>query len=234
MTNELRARVFFAATSVIVGFALILQLFLSITAKSGAGSFESTPDRIINFFSFFTVLSNVTVAATTGLLAIRLNRRSTLFRTLRLDGLIGICVTGVVFHLTLAQLQELTGWAAFADFLLHSLSPILCAVGWLLFGPRGHLSRRIVVLGVIAPICWLGYALIRGPLTQDRFGSDYYPYPFLNVPEHGYPVVLINASLVAGLFLAISFGALALDQRLRGVRYSVVDDPIGATASSNP
>ena len=234
MTDERLARAFFAGTSVAVTSALILQLCLSITAENGAGSFASTPDRIVNFFSFFTVLSNITVATTTGLLAIRLDRRSTLFRTLRLDGLIGICVTGVVFHLTLAQLQELTGWAAFADFLLHSLSPILCAVGWLVFGPRGHLSRRIVVLGVIAPICWLGYALIRGPLTQDRFGNDYYPYPFLNVPEHGYPIVLINASLVAVLFLAISFGALGLDRRLRGVRYSEVDDPMGATASSNP
>jgi hypothetical protein len=234
VTNERLARAFFAATSMTISFALILQLCLSITAESGAGSFESTPDRIVNFFSFFTVLSNITVAITTALLAIRLDRRSTLFRTLRLDGLVGISVTGVVFHLTLAQLQELTGWPAFADFLLHTASPILCAAGWLVFGPRGHLSRRVVTFGVIAPICWLVYALIRGPLTQDRFGNDYYPYPFLNVPEHGYPVVLINAALVALLFLAISYGALALDRRLKGLRYSDTDEPLGATASSKP
>ena len=216
MNDDRLARAFLGATSAIVTAGLVLQLGLSVTAESGAGYFESTPDRIVNFFSYFTVLSNIAVAATTGLLAVRLDRRSTLFRTLRLDGLVAIAVTGVVFHLTLAQLQELTGWDAVADFVLHTLSPILCVVGWLVFGPRGALSRRVVLLGVIAPVCWIVYALVRGALVQDRFGNDYYPYPFMNVPEHGYPAVLVNVCLVAALFLAISFGALWLDRRLSG------------------
>jgi len=67
VTSERTARVAFGLTSAIVTFGLALQLGLSITAPSGDGSFESTPDRIWNFFSYFTVLSNVTVAATTGL-----------------------------------------------------------------------------------------------------------------------------------------------------------------------
>lgn len=92
-----------------VTFGLVLQLALTITADTGAERFDTTGGRIVNFFSFFTVLSNVAVAATTGILAVRLDRRSTLFRVLRLDGIVGIAVTGVVFHLTLAQLQELTG-----------------------------------------------------------------------------------------------------------------------------
>ncbi len=218
MDDRRLARIFFGSTSAIVTAGLVLQLYLSITAESGEGSFELTPARVVNFFSFFTVLSNITVAATTGMLAARLDRQSTLFRTLRLDGLVAIAVTGVVFHLTLAQLQELTGWDALADAVLHTVSPILCVLGWLVFGPRGALSRRIVLLAVIAPVAWLAYALVRGSLVQDRFGDDYYPYPFLNVPEHGYSVVLINAALVAVLFLVISLGALALDRRLRGVR----------------
>jgi hypothetical protein len=40
----------------------------------------------------------------------------------------------------------------------------------------------------------------------------------MNVGVHGYPVVLLNVSLVAVLFLAVSFGALALDRRLPGPR----------------
>lgn len=218
VANDRAPRMAFGLTSAIVAFGLALQLGLSITAAPDVGAFESTPDRIVNFFSFFTVLSNIAVAVTTGLLAVRLDRRSTLFRTLRLDGVIAIAVTGVVFHLTLAQLQELTGWNAFADFLLHTLSPILTGLGWLLLGPRGQINRRIVVAAVIAPVCWIVYALVRGALVQDRFGNDYYAYPFMNVQEHGYPVVLINVSIVAVLFLGIAFGALALDRRLPGVR----------------
>ena len=77
------ARAFFGATSLIVTFGLILQLGLSITAGSDEGyfPFDARPDR--QLLHYFTVLSNIAVAATTGLLAIRLHRRSVLFRTLR-------------------------------------------------------------------------------------------------------------------------------------------------------
>ena len=66
---------------------------------------------------------------------------------------------------------------------------------------------------------------VRAGLHGPKWGAgreshepSHYPYPFLDVPEHGYPVVLVNAALMAVLFLAISFGALALDRRLPGMR----------------
>lgn len=40
----------------------------------------------------------------------------------------------------------------------------------------------------------------------------------MNVQQHGYLVVLLNAALVAALFLGIGAGAVRLDQRLFGVR----------------
>lgn len=226
MRSVTTTRILFAATSAIVTAGLVLQLAISVTSDTGSELFASTPDRIVNFFSFFTVLSNVAVAVTIGLLAVNPTRRSTLFRVLRLDGVVAIAVTGVVFHLTLAQLRELTGWNAVADFILHTLSPTLGVVGWLVLGPSLQITTRVVRLSVIAPVIWLGYALVRGTLVQDRFGNDYYAYPFINVQEHGYPVVLVNVALVAGLFLALSFGAMALDTRLGQVR--------GAAASDQP
>lgn len=218
MRDERSARLFFGATSAIVTFGLVLQLILAITKESGAGAFESTPARIVNFFSFFTVQSNILVAVTTGLLARNLDRRSTVFRVLRLDAVICIAVTGVVFHLALSSLQELTGWDALADLILHTLSPILCPLGWLLFGPRGQLTPRVVKLAVIAPVCWLGYALAYGAVVEDRNGNDYYAYPFMNVEVHGYAVALLRCAVVAVLFLGLAFGALALDRRVSGVR----------------
>ncbi len=105
MTDTRVVRAFFGATSLIVTFALVLPLFLSVTRGSDEGSFTATPDRI---------------------------------------------------------------------------------------------------------------TLVRGAFVLDRLGN--YPYPFMNVGVHGYPLVLLNVLLVAVLFLAISFGALALDRRLPGVR----------------
>lgn len=208
------ARIWFGVTSVAVTFGLVLQLILVIAADSGKGSFEATPARILNFFSFFTVQSNIAVAITSGMLAQRRSRPSTVFRVLRLDAVICIAVTGVVFHLALASLQELTGWDALADGILHTLSPIVCVLGWLIFGPRNQLDTRIVRLAVVAPLCWLVYALLYGAVTTNRYGHHYYAYPFMNVEMHGYVVALLRCAIVAGLFLGLAFGALFLDQRL--------------------
>lgn len=217
MGDERKARLYFWLTSAVVSLGLVLQLVLVMSSESGAGSFESTPARLVNYFSFFTVQSNILVAITTGLLARNLDRRSTLFRVLRLDAVICITVTGVVFHLALASLQELTGWDALADFLLHTLSPIACLLGWLLFGPRRQLTKRTVRLSVIAPLCWLAYALVYGAVATDRHGNDYYAYPFMNAQAHGYVLALLRCGLVAILFVSVAFGALALDRRLPGL-----------------
>lgn len=223
MSQNDRARWLFGITSAIVTFGLVLQFVLTVTKPSDEGIFESTPARILVFFSFFTVLSNILVAATTGLLAVDLDRRGTLFRVLRLDAVICITVTGVVFHLALSDLQELTGWDKVADLLLHTLSPILCPLGWLLFGPRGQLNPRIVILAAVGPVCWLGYALVLGASLDDRNGNDYYAYPFMNVELHGYAVALVRCAIVAVLFLGLACGALVLDRRLSGA--AVVEAP---------
>jgi hypothetical protein len=163
-----------------------------------------------------SVQSNILVAVTTGLLALNLDRRSTGLRVLRLDAVICIAVTGVVFHLALSSLQELTGWDGGRRLPPSHPLADLGVLGWLLFGPRRQLSARIVRLAVIAPVCWLSYALVYGAIAKDRNGNDYYAYPFMNVQEHGYAVALFRCALVALLFLGLAVGMLALDRRLPG------------------
>lgn len=138
----------------------------------------------------------------------RLERASTTFRVFRLAGLVAIVITFVVFHLTLARLQDLHGAAATADQLLHTVVPILAVLGWLAFGPTGMASWRIAGLAVLFPVCWVVFALVRGALI------DFYAYPFIDVRVPGYPRVLGNLVLVGLLFFALAAGAIALDRRL--------------------
>ena len=216
MTNERRARGFFAVTSIAVFAGLILQL--ALTATRNEGSFGSDAGRIFNFFCFFTVQSNIVVVVTAGMLAVRLNRPSTGFRTFRLVGVVAIAITGVVFHLALRNLHELTGLDAVADFILHTASPVLTVAGWVFFGPRGEVNGRIIRLAVTAPIAWLGFTLVRGSFVQDVNRRDYYPYPFMDVGQHGYLSVAFAIVLVAALFLGVCAAAVALDKHLWGVR----------------
>jgi hypothetical protein len=202
MDDRTASRIWFGATAVVVLVGLVVQMVLSGTAGRG----DTGAARLFTMYCFFTVQSNVIVLATTGLLAVNPDRPSTVFRVFRLAGLIGVTVTGVVFHLALAALQELQGYAALADFLLHTASPVVTLVGWLLFGPRPHAGPRVVLLSLLFPLAWLVFTLVRGPV------ADFYPYPFLDVRVLGYPVVLVNCVVVGLLFGALAAGAVALDR----------------------
>jgi len=207
VVKPLLGRLWFAGTAVVVAIGLVVQLVA--TARLHSGFFDSRAGRIVNMFCFFTIQSNIIVLVTCALLAAGSARRPVWFWVLRLDGVLCIAVTFVVFHVALAGLPDLQGLGKVADFLLQAASPLLCGIGWLVFGPRGRTSWRTVRLAAIFPVAWLVFALVRGPLV-----GDYYPYPFLDVGAHGYPKVLLNCALVAALFLGIAAGAYLLDRRL--------------------
>lgn len=201
-------RVWAAVTALIVVAGIGIQL--AVTANGHEGFFPDNPERVFNVFAYFTIQSNLLLGGTALMLAARPVRpESTLFRTLRLNGVLCIAVTGIVYHAVLAGLDELHGWAAVTNFLLHTATPIVGVLGWLLFGPRGETDWRIVGWSIVYPVLWLVFTLIRGAFV------GFYPYPFVNVDEHGYGRVLLNCLLVAVLFLALAAGANTLDRRLR-------------------
>jgi hypothetical protein len=161
-------------------------------------------------FAYFTIQSNLLLGGTALLLAAQPDRSGgELFKTLRLNGVLCIAVTGIVYHAVLAGTDDPHGWASVANLLVHTLAPIAGVLGWLLFGPRGLTDWRIVGWSIVYPVLWLVFTLVRGAFV------GFYPYPFVNVDEHGYGRVLLNCLLVAVLFLALAAGATTLDRRLR-------------------
>jgi hypothetical protein len=201
-------RWWYAATALTVFVGVIVQLF--VTADHEGGRFSVTWQRVLNLFVFFTIQSNLIVGITTLLLAVGRGGRSTLFRTFRLLGVVNITLTFIVFHAVLRELQDLTGQAAFADLLLHTVSPVLCVTGWVFFGPRGLVDRRVVALSLVYLSAWGGFTLIRGDAI------DWYPYPFMdpNDADKGYGRVALNLVIIAVVFVALAAVTLAVDRRL--------------------
>ncbi|MFF0265455.1 Pr6Pr family membrane protein [Kribbella sp. NPDC004536] len=201
-------RVWAAVTAAVVACGIVVQLF--VTANGHEGFFPDNPERVFNVFAYFTVQSNLLLGGTALMLALSPARSGgDLFRTLRLNGVLCIAVTGIVYHAVLAQTADFHGWAWVADFLLHTVAPVVGVLGWLLFGPRGETDWRIVGWSIVYPVLWLVFTLVRGAFV------GFYPYPFVNVDEHGYGRVLLNCLLVAVLFLALAAGATTLDRRLK-------------------
>ena len=183
------ARAWQAVLAAVIVVALIVQLSVTV---SGVGSQVSLATRLVRLFSYFTIQSNLLVAVAAISLVLDPARDGTWWRVLRLDGLLGIATTGLVFHIVLAPISKATGLALLASNGFHYVSPWMALVGWLLFGPRPRIGWSTVALSLIWPAVWLAYTFVHGAL------SGWYPYPFLNVAKIGYPAALANTVAVLG------------------------------------
>jgi hypothetical protein len=200
-----------AVTFAVAASALALQLALVVRGHAVLDDVEppALGTRLVRFLSYFTILSNLLVAVTSlQLTAGRWHGR--LFRALRVDAIAGIAVTAVVHWFLLRPLLDLHGADALADTLLHVVVPALTIGGWLLVGPRGLVSREDLLPSAAYPAAYLVWSLAHGAVT------DWYAYPFVDVTEHGYAVVLLNAVGVIALLALVAAGMIALDRRLPG------------------
>jgi len=130
------------------------------------------------------------------------------WRVVRLDALLGILITGLVFAIVLAPQLHLTGGALVATIGFHYVSPVMALLGWLLFGPRPRIGWRTVVFAFVWPVLWLVYIFVQGTFT------DWYPYPFLDVTDIGFGAAMRNAVLVVVLGVVFAAGFRFLDRKL--------------------
>jgi len=176
------------------GAAVVAITYQFASLRHGLSTFNAG-----NFFSFFTIQTNLFAIAMLVLVVIvRPPERMILFDTLRGAVTLYIAITGVVFALLLAGLQEsLDTHIAWVDLTVHKLIPAVLVADWLLDPPRHRLSFRIGVSWLTYPLVYLVYTLIRGASV------GWYPYPFLDVSHHGYGGVLLNcAAMLIGIVVA--------------------------------
>ncbi|MFF2452173.1 Pr6Pr family membrane protein [Isoptericola sp. NPDC058082] len=182
---------------------------LVIAVVDGPGAAGTTAERLVRLFSYFTILSNVGIGVVSVLLALDPARDGRLLRVARLDALLCIVVTGIVYNTVLAgTVPGLTQAGQLSNVLLHLASPVLAVVVWLLAGPRPRVDARTVAWSVVGPLAWIAYTFVRGAVV------GWYPYPFLDVGELGLARALVNAGLVAAMFLLLALAALWADRRL--------------------
>ncbi|SKC46438.1 hypothetical protein SAMN06296058_0531 [Pseudoxanthomonas indica] len=181
--------------ALIVLAAFILQIGLLLAGGQDINAAQASTavplsTRFVRFFSYFTVESNLLVLFSAASLAWNPQQDGRLWRVLRLDALLGIAVTGIVFATVLSGLVHHSGIGTWVNAGFHYLSPLLALLGWCLFGPRPRIDGRTLVLAFVWPVAWLAYTLIRGALTA------WYPYPFLNANELGYARVALNIAII--------------------------------------
>ena len=195
------ARTLHAIVLVAAVLGLSLELVRALTS-------DDLGTRLVRLFSYFTIQSNILAAVAAGMLLWRPDRRGRVFAVLRLDALLCIAVTGIVYHAVLSGLQDLTAAGALSNLLLHTVVPVGTVVAWLLVGPRPRLSPAVVGWSLVYPLGWIAYTFVRGAIV------DWYPYPFLDVSEIGLQSALVRTGVVAVIFLVLAFLVLGLEKIL--------------------
>lgn len=210
--------------------AIVAQLIRSIdVARSAETDYgQHMPTVIANFFSFFTIESNVLAAVTLAIGGIwALRQRDEKLVEPRWFAVLLVCastymiVTGVVYNTLLRGIQlpqgSTVGWS---NEVLHVVIPLVMLADVLLAPRRRALGWNTIFVAAIFPIAWTVFTLIRANLViAPSTGKPYwYPYPFLDPHQPGgYGAVSLYVLLIA----AIIIGAAALVVwvgRKRGIR----------------
>jgi hypothetical protein len=197
------------ATFLSAWIGLILQTYLLLS------SFPSNeyPYLISNLLSYFTIQSNLLVAIAMTMV-LRGNTSAKGFKLLAFGAVVNIAITGIIYNLVLRSIWDPKGLQLLADNLLHTITPVLYVVYWILQRNTGKLTFKMALIWLIYPLVYFIYTLVRGPLV------NWYPYPFIDVRAIGMNEVLMNAITIAVIFLVVGLIFVALSRALGGHSFS--------------
>lgn len=201
------ARVLHALVALAALTGVVMELVIALV--DGPGTAPSQAERLVRLFSYFTVQSNLLVGVVSVLLVVRPARDGAVFRVARLDALLCIAVTGIVYQTVLRGIAELSAAGQVSDLLLHLLAPLLALVAWVLVGPRPRVDAATVWWSLAFPLAWIAYTFVRGAVV------GWYPYPFLDVTTLGLAPALLNTAVVAVVLVGLAWLVRVVDARLR-------------------
>jgi len=211
-----------AIIAVAILAAVVGQLMTSIAFWTARGD-ASIPLDLLNFFSFFTIESNIIAMVVLAVLVAaqlgrpRIGRR---FDVLLLCAATYMVVTGIVYNTLLRGIElpqgATLGWS---NEVLHLVAPLWMLIDWLLSSAKRDVRFADVGVVAIFPLAWLAYTLLRGPVTLDQASgrSWWYPYPFLDPATHanGYAGVAVMSAIIAVTVLLAATGMVAIARAQR-------------------
>lgn len=201
----------FVAMAALAGWVgLAIQQYLIFYSRWSTGA--SLLGGLINFFSFFTVLTNTLVVVVLSYALVQ--RDSAAKRFFLAPGIssgiaVSIVVVSLAYNLLLRHLWQPEGFQFVADELLHDVMPALFFIFWWRCVPKGSLRFKHIGAWVIYPLVYFAYVLLRGDLLGQ------YQYPFFDVGTLGYPQVFVNAGGILAGFVLIALAVVGLDKSIK-------------------
>lgn len=185
-----------------IGYRLVFGLFgLAAVSYSFWDSVVDGTGSPVNFFSFFTILSNIAafVVLLAGVYPSALTRAPA-WQYLRGAVTVYMVITGVVYNVLLAPYAASLNVPSWTNDAEHKILPVAVLLEWLLFPPARRIAVPKAMWWLVFPVIYLIYSEVRGPFAH------WYPYPFLDPRDHGVWHVVLNTVGVAAGFVLVTVG----------------------------
>jgi hypothetical protein len=154
--------------------------------------------NLVNFFSFFTIESNILVALVF-IFGGLYKPTSSRWALVRGAAALYMTITGLVYVALLSGLEDsLQTQVPWVNTTLHYLMPAVALLDWIAIRPV-KVPFKSALVWLVFPIVYLCYSLVRGHYV------GWYPYPFLNPSHHGYAGVAITSVGIAAIAIGLVF-----------------------------
>lgn len=208
------------AVAILAATGVTLGSSVAFWTESG---FRDTTTLMVNFFSYFTIESNIAAAVVLVIGAVLLVLRRAddprWYTVLRAAVVAYMAITGLVYNLLLRGLPVTAGGESppWTNEVMHLIAPIYLVLDWLLAPGRTPLPWKHIATVLAFPIVWVFYTMVRGPLVFDQVKEvqTWYPYPFLNPAsfDSGYGTVWIYIVLIAVAFGIVGTAVIWVSRR---------------------
>jgi hypothetical protein len=161
----------------------------------------------VSYFSYFTILSNISAIAVF-LLGAWPWTSAREIGFIRGAVTVYMIITGAVYALLLSGLPDASGAPPWINHVEHQVLPAVVLLDWLLVPPARRIGLRRAMAWLIIPVVYLVYSEIRGAVVH------WYPYPFLDPRPHGALHVVVSCVGVAAGFFAVTAAVALLGDAL--------------------
>jgi len=167
--------------TVLIGTRLFFGLLALIAIGRQLAIQIASGFSLVNFFSYFTNLSNIFAAVVLLFGAFSLITRpepTVSADIMRGTAVVCMALVGLVFSVLLRN-EDLGHLSPWVNIVLHYIMPVVVVAEWLYQPPQTRLAVTQVWLWLIFPALYLAYSLIRGAVV------GFYAYPFFNPAKSG-------------------------------------------------
>jgi len=209
----------------LLGAAAIVAAIVAQLANNfaywGANDIGPASALLVNFFSYFTIDSNVlsVVSFLVGVVfLIQRKDDSARWGVFRASVTAYMTVTFIVYNTLLRSVNVADGLVVpWTNEVLHVVGPLLIIVDWLFAPGRRRLEWKAIWTIIVFPLVWAIYTMIRGPIAYNHLLDQptWYPYPFLNPansPE-GYVSVAFYVVLIAAIIGGVGAAIIWVTRR---------------------